>query len=120
MWIPLDDATIRNGCLWVIPGTHNEPVRHRFKAKEDKSGCFYEPAIDEEKFKEIWPKDKFLPLEVKAGSLVILHGSVAHMSEDNTSPNGRNVYTFHIVDGEAQWAPENWLQYPNGSPFEDL
>lgn len=23
MWIALEDATINNGCLWFIPGSHN-------------------------------------------------------------------------------------------------
>jgi ectoine hydroxylase-related dioxygenase (phytanoyl-CoA dioxygenase family) len=25
-WIALDDATIDNGCLWVIPGSHRQGV----------------------------------------------------------------------------------------------
>jgi phytanoyl-CoA hydroxylase len=31
-WIPLQDATINNGCLWGIPGSHNGPLYRRSKA----------------------------------------------------------------------------------------
>jgi len=30
LWLALDDATIENGCLWVRPGSHREPVRRKF------------------------------------------------------------------------------------------
>jgi phytanoyl-CoA hydroxylase len=25
-WIPLQDATVKNGCLWGIPGSHKYPL----------------------------------------------------------------------------------------------
>ena len=30
LWLALDDAFIENGCLWVRPGSHQEPVRRVF------------------------------------------------------------------------------------------
>jgi phytanoyl-CoA hydroxylase len=30
-WIPLQDATIINGCLWGLPGSHNGPLYSRAK-----------------------------------------------------------------------------------------
>jgi phytanoyl-CoA hydroxylase len=30
-WIPLQDATISNGCLWGLPGSHNGPLYSRSK-----------------------------------------------------------------------------------------
>lgn len=35
LWLALDDATLENGCLWVRPGSHNEPVRRQFVRKID-------------------------------------------------------------------------------------
>ena len=53
--------------------------------------------------------------EVKAGSLVLIHGNLLHKSERNTSPNGRVIYTFHIIEGEgAEYDARNWLQPPEG------
>ena len=30
LWLALEDATLTNGCLWVRPGSHHEPVRRAF------------------------------------------------------------------------------------------
>ena len=29
-WFPIDDATLENGCLWYVPGSHRMPVTRRF------------------------------------------------------------------------------------------
>ncbi|CAD7929249.1 unnamed protein product [Amoebophrya sp. A25] len=31
LWLALEPATLRNGCLWVRPFSHREPVRRRFR-----------------------------------------------------------------------------------------
>jgi phytanoyl-CoA hydroxylase len=31
LWLALDDATLQNGCLWVRPKSHWEPVRRHFQ-----------------------------------------------------------------------------------------
>jgi phytanoyl-CoA hydroxylase len=30
LWLALDDATLENGCLWVRPASHREPLRRQF------------------------------------------------------------------------------------------
>ena len=30
LWLALHPATVENGCLWVRPGSHREPLRRRF------------------------------------------------------------------------------------------
>jgi phytanoyl-CoA hydroxylase len=27
-WLALDEATVENGCMWFVPGSHREPLRH--------------------------------------------------------------------------------------------
>jgi len=29
-WFPIDDATLENGCLWYVPGSHETPITRRF------------------------------------------------------------------------------------------
>ena len=51
-----------------------------------------------------------MPVEVKAGSLLLIHGEVLHRSKVNLSPKSRNVYTFHVFDaGVSKWSNENWF-----------
>lgn len=50
--------------------------------------------------------------EVKAGTLVLIHGNLLHKSEKNTSLKGRMIYTFHVIEGENEYDERNWLQPP--------
>ena len=50
--------------------------------------------------------------EVKAGTLVLIHGNILHKSEKNTSSKSRNIYTFHVIEGEEKYDERNWLQPP--------
>src|ERR671910_2231550 len=35
VWIALDDATVANGCLWVIPGSHRAGVLYPVRPPDD-------------------------------------------------------------------------------------
>ena len=64
----------------------------------------------------------FVPLNVSAGDLVVLAGTLDHLSLPNHSPRDRHTFQLHMIEGPAagvQWAPENWLQYSTGS-FQSL
>ena len=51
--------------------------------------------------------------EVKAGTLVLIHGNLLHKSEKNLSQKGRIIYTFHIIEGQdSKYDERNWLQPP--------
>lgn len=107
-WIPLENATTENGCLWVIPKSQTEPIRTRFKMADDGSGgAQYDPVIGDTW--KIWPKDLFTAVPVSAGSLVLLHGSIIHMSLENLSDKPRHVYTWHVVSGDQKFEPDNWM-----------
>lgn len=40
--------------------------------------------------------------------LVLIHGSVIHRSERNLSDKSRFIYTFHCIEGSADWDEKNW------------
>ncbi len=51
--------------------------------------------------------------DCKAGTLVLIHGSVLHKSEKNLSEKSRFIYTFHMIEGDkarATYDERNWLQ----------
>eukprot|EP00898_Chlorokybus_atmophyticus_P001644 jgi/Chlat1/2480/Chrsp175S08712 len=114
LWVALEDANKENGCLWATPGSHkSDPIHRRF---------IREPGSDTASFNN--PHGQFdltelVPLEVKAGSLVLLHGTLVHMSHENKSPLSRHAYSVHFIEGEgSRWADNNWLQLDR--PFEPL
>ncbi|XP_046846877.1 phytanoyl-CoA dioxygenase domain-containing protein 1-like isoform X2 [Xenia sp. Carnegie-2017] len=104
IWIALEDCTIENGCLCFLPKSHNDKVVRRFVRDPDSSEhamTFKGPVID-------YDLRKFVPAEVKTGTMVVIHGKVIHYSAPNTSDRSRNIYTFHIVEEEnTKWSEEN-------------
>jgi phytanoyl-CoA hydroxylase len=111
LWFALEDATIENGCLWVIPGGHQLGLKSRFVRAEGSGARF-------EVFDEMpWPEEKLQPLEVKKGTLIVLHPLLPHLSRENRSLKSRQAYTLHIMDASADYAKENWLQRSTEMPL---
>jgi phytanoyl-CoA hydroxylase len=110
LWFALEDATVENGCLWAIPGGHRLGLKSRF-VRAAGGGTRFE-VLDE----TAWPLDKLLPLEVKKGSLIILHGLLPHMSQTNRSPKSRHAYTLHLIESDCAYPANNWLQRSSEMP----
>ena len=111
MWWALEDATIENGCLWAWPGGHREAVRSRFIRNPDDT-VRYDVSDDTP-----WPADKFVPLEVPKGTLVVFGGNLPHGSAPNRSDHSRHAYTLHLIDGANPYPATNWLQRDPALPL---
>ena len=104
-WFALEDATQENGCMWAIPGGHKSSVKSRFSRSKNGKGTEMEIFDDSP-----WETSKLVPLEVKAGTMVVLHGLLPHMSFANRSARTRHAYTMHLIEGQADYPEWNWLQ----------
>jgi phytanoyl-CoA hydroxylase len=111
LWFALEDATIENGCLWAIPGEHRRGLKSRWVRSRD-GGMEFE-IYD----KEPWPENELVPLEVKKGSLILLHGLLPHRSFENRSPHSRHAYTLHLIRAGAKYPSDNWLQRSTTMPL---
>ena len=103
LWFALEDATTENGCLWAIPGGHRSGLKSRWV--RGSNGMEF-TVFDETP----WPEEDLIPLEVKKGSLILLHGLLPHRSYENKSDRSRHAYTLHVIGGEAHYPADNWLQ----------
>ena len=79
-WIALDDATLENGCLWMIPGSHASgvlyPMRPHHSPDLDRAEeCYDFPGLE-----------TAVPVELKAGSAVFFSGYILHSSTTNRRP----------------------------------
>lgn len=102
-WCPLQDATLENGCLWGIPGSHKGPLYCRSKV--------IDRVPHDEKYHEVdYKQEDFVPMEMKQGDLAIFTGKFLHKSNDNLSNKSRYAYTWHLMDSSSKWCPHNWLQ----------
>lgn len=125
-WWALEDCTTTNGCLWAVPGSHKEGVQRRFRRRGKEGGgeeggkeggTEFVPAAAVE-----WDLSRGVPLEVKAGSLVLLHHALVHYSGENKSVASRHAYSVHVVEGGegTVYPQDNWLQRASGMPFQML
>lgn len=103
-WFALEDATISNGCLWAKPGGHQLPLHCRFQRKAE--GGTEMIMLDDNSYS----MDGMIPLEVKKGTCIVLHGLLPHYSLPNTSGKSRQAYSIHTIDREAVYPKNNWLQ----------
>jgi phytanoyl-CoA hydroxylase len=104
LWFALEDATIDNGCLWALPGGHLNGLKSRFV--RDPAGGTKFVRLNEEP----WPDEGLVPLEVPAGTLILLDGMLPHLSRINRSDRSRHAYTLHFIDGACEYPAENWLR----------
>ena len=110
LWLALEDATIENGCLWVIPAGHKEGLKSRWVRSD--SGMRLDLLQSED-----WDEGRLVPLEVKKGTLIVLHGLLPHKSRANRSLKSRHAYTLHIISKNSSYPPSNWLQRSDEMPL---
>ena len=83
--IYLDDATVENGCLEVVPGSHAEGVQ-----SGKNVGGFGDNEIDE----GIFDTSRLIPVEAKAGSVVFFGAFLVHRSLPNRSDADRRALLY--------------------------
>lgn len=112
LWLAVEDATLENGCLWAVPGSHRAvpAPRRRFVRNPDGPGTVFVPADDREPLST----DGAVPLPVPRGSLVLINGSLVHFSHPNKSDRSRHAFAVHVVDGACEYPADNWLQREDG------
>ena len=119
-WFAIEDATLENGCLWAAPGGHKTGLRQVFKragAMSDDDGTIFE-VLDPTPLPT--PPSELVPLEVPAGTLVVLHGLLPHWSGPNRSDQSRHAYSVHCISAAADYPAWNWLQRPSEMPLRRL
>lgn len=95
-WLALDDATIDNGCLWVIPGSHKPGVLWPMEVQNNPDfdctvASYGFPYTDEDA----------VPVELKAGSIVFFNGYLLHRSLPNRSSCYRRALVNHYMSASS-------------------
>jgi ectoine hydroxylase-related dioxygenase (phytanoyl-CoA dioxygenase family) len=106
-WIALDDATVENGCLWVLPGSHRRGVLYPDRDHHD-------PRFDCEVEAYDFPyrDEDAVAVEAPTGSVVVFNGYLLHMSLPNTGRHGlRRALVSHYMSAES-FLP--WFLPPDG------
>ena len=120
VWIAVDEATVENGCLWFIPGSHKtSKLDYRFVRTNSTNPS--DPLLKFIGERPVYDQSKFVAVPVPRGSLVLIDGLVVHKSEPNKSEKSRHAYTFHVADAHGtKWMDNNWLQETSDYNFPNL
>jgi len=89
--IALDDMTLENGCLLVIPGSHQGPIL------DHHQGGRFVGAVTQEGFDD----GAAAPVQLRAGGISIHHARLLHGSLPNTSARPRRLLLFQYCAGDA-------------------
>lgn len=90
-WIAFDDATLTNGCMQVIPGSHRQALPH-VAVTDD----FVIPETH-------YDKAKLMPVEMAAGTGLVFHSLLIHGTAPNTSARARRAITISVMPAEARY-----------------
>ena len=93
VWTALDPATIANGCVQVIRGSHRlgliNPSHHSAFLTEEQAAA-------------LAPAERVEFLELEAGEAVLLHNWLLHASDVNRTDSPRRAFGVCYMDGRTQ------------------
>ncbi|MEZ4863746.1 MAG: phytanoyl-CoA dioxygenase family protein [Caldilineaceae bacterium] len=94
-WFPLDDATLENGCMAAIPGSHKQGALPHVHVTDDY-------VVDEAYYD---PNDMVM-LPMKAGSGLFFHSLLAHYTAPNCSSKWRRAIALSYMSATARYTGE--------------
>jgi phytanoyl-CoA hydroxylase len=112
-WMALDDCDVANGCMQIVPGSHQWPVLCTEKA--DTTISFTDVTVP------LPPGQEVRPVIMAAGDVMFFNGSLIHGSFPNTTTDRfRRALIGHYIVGEAQQVAEYYhpVLRMDGQPVE--
>jgi len=103
VWVPLQDAHQRNGCLWVVPGSHTwglEPF-----VTVDYGTCRRKLT------KEEYANQHAIPVPVSAGSVVLFSAWTWHHSKNNQTDHVRRAFIVSYQEATVGRGAANGLDW---------
>ena len=125
-WVPLDDADLANGCMWMVPGSYRWDDQDKYlntqthlKSLEEfpKIGQGFVPAKGAPivEFKPI-------PCPVRRGEVHFHHSLTWHGSPTNTSNRSRRAVAVHYMTSQAKYTGRSHVmqQFIDLDPGEQM
>ena len=112
LWLAVTEATLQNGCLFVLPGSHREPVHDHVPDRRPGANFGYMEIVDHD-------PSAAVPVLMEEGDLLVFHSRLMHCSIDNESTGIRAAMVYHVsphgtVDGTPDSPVNDWLPITPG------
>ncbi len=101
-WVALGDATVENGCMWMVPGSHRWGPHKGGTIGTDPDGFCPTPDLS------LLPGGVTtdpVPCEVRAGEVMFHHCLTWHGSPPNRSDRERPAIAVHYMPGYTRYEP---------------
>ena len=107
-WLAITEANEHNGPLWVLPGSHREPIHEVVADQRPGATLGYVEIVDHDM------KDA-VPVLMQPGDLLLFHSHLMHKSTDHLEGALRAAMVFHYAEaGTVDGTLEKWgIQSPN-------
>jgi len=103
LWTALDPATVENGCVNVIPGSH------KFGVLNPAHGSGF---LTEELAAEQCKDEDAVQLILEPGEVVLLHNWLLHGSDKNHSDQSRRAFSVCYMDARTRTIDNEELNFP--------
>ncbi len=90
MWLATSPATPHNGCRFVAPGSHVEPLHHHVPDRRPDANLGYLAIVDHDFSGEV-------AVEMEPGDVLLFHSFLMHRSGDNGSARRRTALVHHYT-----------------------
>ena len=90
VWVALSEATLENGCLWVVPGSHKGPIFGHEPDRRPGANKGYLEIVSEDTAAKI-------PVLMAPGDVLFFHSYLMHMSTDNVAKDRRAAMVYHYA-----------------------
>ena len=88
VWLAVTQATLENGCLHVLPGSHREPVHDHVPDRRPDANYGYVEIVDHDMAAAV-------PVLMDPGDLLLFDSHLMHRSTDNESNGVRAAMVYH-------------------------
>jgi ectoine hydroxylase-related dioxygenase (phytanoyl-CoA dioxygenase family) len=116
VWIAIDNASVENGCLWVVPGSQKAGyIMPRVESTSDEYADV--DTIDVSGY----PSEEVIPLEATKGDVVFFNGYLLHSSRRNkTQDNFRTALVNHYMSAESMLPWDQDGKFPLTEDMRDI
>jgi ectoine hydroxylase-related dioxygenase (phytanoyl-CoA dioxygenase family) len=90
VWLAVTEATLENGCLHVVPGSHREPIHEHVPDRRPGANYGYVEIVDHD-------MSAAVPVLMDSGDLLLFDSHLMHRSTDNESAGKRAAMVFHYA-----------------------
>lgn len=91
LWLAVTKSTPENGPLWVVPGSHREPVHAAIPDPREVTQTGYVEIVD-------YDMSDAVQVLMAPGDLLVFHSHLMHKSTDNEADYIRAAMVYHYAE----------------------